>query len=95
MGTGELPGPDGAEWCVVEVRAPDVIAEIRAAMRLLRLLPGELEDKVVVDDLWDELGVARAPSEVVPADPAALPAATRRLDRGAGTAWAGDARQGL
>jgi hypothetical protein len=62
MGTGELPGPDEAEWCVVEVRAPDVIAEIRAAMRLLRLLPGELEDKVVVDDLWGELGVARAPS---------------------------------
>jgi hypothetical protein len=27
-----------------------------------------LEDKVVVDDLWDELGVARAPSEVVAAE---------------------------
>ena len=54
-----------------------------------------LEDKVVVDDLWDELGVTRAPSEVVPADPAALRAAAGRLDRGAGTAWAGDARQGF
>jgi len=137
MGTGELPGVDEAEWCVVEVRAPDVIAEIRAAMRMLRLLPGQvvaaldrwdpqrqalvlspmfnelpeiagrrvygprrpewrlLEDKVVVDDLWDELGVARAPSEVVPADPAALRAAAGRLDRGTGTAWAGDARQGF
>ena len=137
MGTGELPGVYEAEWCVVEVRAPDVIAEIRAAMRMLRLLPGQvvaaldrwdpqrqalvlspmfnelpeiagrrvygprrpewrrLEDKVVVDDLWDELGVARAPSEVVPADPAALRAAAGRLDRGTGTAWAGDARQGF
>ena len=137
VGTGEVPGADEAEWCVVEIRAPDVIAEIRAAMRLLRLLPGEvvaaldrwdperralvlspmfnelpeiagrrvygprraewrrLEDKVVVDDLWDELGVTRAPSEVVAADPAALRAAARRLDRGAGTAWAGDARQGF
>jgi hypothetical protein len=137
MGTGELPGADEAEWCVVEVRAPDVIAEIRAAMRMLRLLPGEvvaaldrwdperqalvlspmfnelpeiagrrvygprrpewrlLEDKVVVDDLWDELAVVRAPSEVVPADPAALRAAAGRLDRGTGTAWAGDARQGF
>jgi hypothetical protein len=137
MGTGEVPGPDEAEWCVVEVRAPDVVAEIRAAMRLLRLLPAEvvaaldrwdperralvlspmfneldriagrrvygprrpewrrLEDKVVVDALWDELGVARAPSEVVAADPAALRAAARRLDRGDGTAWAGDARQGF
>jgi hypothetical protein len=136
-GTGEVPGPDEAEWCVVELRAPDVIAEIRAALRLLRLLPAEvvealdrwdperralvlspmfnelpeiagrrvygprrpewrrLEDKVVVDDLWDELGVARAPSAVVPAEAAALRAAAGRLDRGAGTAWAGDARQGF
>jgi hypothetical protein len=136
-GTGEVPGSDEAEWCVVEVRAPDVIAEIRAAMRLLRLLPGEvvaaldrwdparealvlspmfnelpeiagrrvygprrpewrrLEDKVVIDALWDDLGVARAPSEIVPAEAAALRAAAGRLDRGAGTAWAGDARQGF
>jgi hypothetical protein len=137
VGTGELPGPEEAEWCVVELRAPDVIAEIRAAMRLLRLLPAEvaaaldrwdperramvlspmfneleeiagrrvygprrpgwrrLEDKVVVDAFWDDLGVTRAPSEVVAAEPEALRAAARRLDRGAGTAWAGDARQGF
>ena len=137
IGTGELPGADEAEWCVVELRAPDVIAEIRAAMRLLRLLPTEvlraldrwdperralvlspmfnelpeiagrrvygprrpewrrLEDKVVVDDLWDDLGVARAPSEVDPAEAPALRAAAGRLDRGAGTVWAGDARQGF
>ena len=137
IGTGEVPGPDEAEWCVVGVRAPDVVAEIRAAMRLLRLLPDEvvdaldrwdperqalvlspmfnelpriagrrvygprrpewrrLEDKVVIDGLWDDLGVTRAPSEVVAAEPEALRAAARRLDRGAGTAWAGDARQGF
>jgi hypothetical protein len=53
-----------------------------------------LEDKVVVDGLWDDLGVTRSPSEVVAAEPAALRAAAGRLDRGAGTAWAGDARQG-
>jgi len=136
-GTGELPGPEEAEWCVVEVRAPDVVAEIRAAMKLLRLLPSDvvdaldrwdpdrralvlspmfnelpaiagrrvfgprrpawrrLEDKVVVDDLWDDLGVPRAPSQVVGVEPDALWAAARRLDRGAGTAWAGDARQGF
>ena len=136
-GTGELPSPDEADWVVVEVRAPDFIAEIRAAMRLLRLLPDDvlaaldrwdperaalvlspmfnelseiagrrvygprrpewrrLEDKVVVDALWDDLGVARAPSEVVPVEAAALRAAAGRLDRGAGTAWAGDARQGF
>jgi hypothetical protein len=137
MGTGELPGPEEAERVVVEVRAPDFMAELRMAMRLLRLLPDEvvaaldrwdprreaivlspmfnelpeiagrrvygprrpewrrLEDKVVVDALWDDLGVARAPSAVVPAEAAALRAAAGRLDRGAGTAWAGDARQGF
>jgi hypothetical protein len=137
MGTGELPDPEEAEWCVVEVRAPDVVAEIRAALRMLRLLPPDvvdaldrwdperralvlspmlnelpeiagrrvygprrpewrrLEDKVLVDAFWDELGVTRAASEVVAAEPAALRAAARRLDRGAGTAWAGDARQGF
>jgi hypothetical protein len=136
-GTGALPDPDEAEWVVVELRAPDLIAEIRAAMRLLRLLPEDvvaaldrwdparealvlspmfnelaeiggrrvygprrpewrrLEDKVVIDALWDDLGVARAPSEVVPAEAEALAAAAGRLDRGAGTAWAGDARQGF
>ena len=137
VGTGEVPGADEAEWCVVELRAPDVLAEIRAAMKLLRLLPAEvadaldrwdperralvlspmfnelpeiagrrvygprrpewrrLEDKVVVDQLWDDLGVTRAPSAVVTAEPEALRAAAGRLDRGAGTAWAGDARQGF
>ena len=121
---------------MVELRAPDVLAEIRAAMKLLRLLPAEvadaldrwdperralvlspmfnelpeiagrrvygprrpewrrLEDKVVVDQLWDDLGVTRAPSAVVAAEAEALRAAAGRLDRGAGTAWAGDARQG-
>jgi hypothetical protein len=49
IGTGEVPGPDEAEWCVVEVRAPDVVAEIRAAMRLLRLLPDEVVDAL---DRW-------------------------------------------
>jgi hypothetical protein len=137
QGTGEAPGPDEAERYVVELRAPDVMSEIRASMRLLGDLPADvlaaldrwdperralvlspmfnelpqvagrrvygprrpearrLEDKVVVDGLWDDLGVTRAPSEVVAAEPEALRAAARRLDRGAGTAWAGDAREGF
>ena len=135
MGTGEVPGADEAEWCVVELRAPDVMAEIRAAMRLLRLLPEvvealdrwdperralvlspmfnelpeiagrrvygprrpewrRLEDKVAVDDLWDDLGwPGRRRRWCRPRRP--LRAAAGRLDRGAGTAWAGDARQGF
>jgi hypothetical protein len=54
-----------------------------------------LEDKTAVDAFWDAAGVPRAPSEVVPADADSLAAAARRLDRGHGTAWAGDARDGV
>lgn len=54
-----------------------------------------LEDKVVIDVFWDEAGVQRAPSEVVPPDRDALLGAARRLDRGSGTAWAGDASEGF
>ena len=54
-----------------------------------------LEDKVVIDPFWDAVGLRRAPSEVVPCDATALGAASRRLERGAGTVWAGDARDGV
>ena len=52
-----------------------------------------LEDKTIVDDLWDRAGVDRLPSEVVPVAAAADVAAS--LDRGAGTVWAADAREGF
>lgn len=52
-----------------------------------------LEDKVVVDAVWDAAGVPRAPSEVVPVGEAA--AAAARLDAGEGTVWAADAREGF
>ena len=51
-GTGELPHPDDADWCVVELRAPDVMSEIRKSMRLLRLLPSTVEAL----DRWDPGG---------------------------------------
>src|SRR6266536_534005 len=79
-GTGPVPEPDQAEQLVLDPRLP--------AWR-------RLEDKVLVDELWDVLGVERAPSAVVPAETRALRAAARGLDRGAGTAWAGDAREGF
>ena len=53
-----------------------------------------LEDKVVIDAFWDEVDVPRAPSRVVPAEHKALRAATDALDRGHGTVWAPDARDG-
>lgn len=54
-----------------------------------------LEDKVVIDALWDSAGVTRLPSMVVPAEPEALRAASGHLDRGSGTVWQGDAREGF
>jgi hypothetical protein len=55
-----------------------------------------LEDKTTNDALFDRAGVARPPCEVLPAaDRSALDAAARRLDAGAGTVWAGDAREGF
>ncbi len=52
-----------------------------------------LEDKTVIDALWDDLGVPRVESAVVPVD--AAPAAHRALDVGLGTVWAADARDGF
>jgi len=53
-----------------------------------------LEEKTIIDPLWDRAGVVRAPSQVVAADRAALAAAAAALDHGAGTVWAGDNREG-
>ena len=53
-----------------------------------------LEDKVRIDGFWDAVGVHRAPSRVVAADHNALKSAAKELDRGLGTVWAADAREG-
>ncbi|HZD38344.1 MAG TPA: hypothetical protein VE664_06865 [Actinomycetes bacterium] len=54
-----------------------------------------LEDKTLIDQLWDAHGIRRPPSRVVPADGEALRAAARRMDRGLGTVWSGDTREGV
>jgi hypothetical protein len=54
-----------------------------------------LEDKVGVDALWEAAGVRHAPSVIVPAERRELRAAAQQLDRGVGTVWAGDARDGI
>ena len=53
-----------------------------------------LEDKVRIDAFWDAIGVPRAPSRVVAANHQALKSAAVELDRGLGTVWAADARDG-
>lgn len=52
-----------------------------------------LEDKVVIDAVWDEAGISRAPYRVVPVAEAA--SVNAELDAGDGTVWAGDAKQGF
>ena len=54
-----------------------------------------LEDKTQSEALWDGAGIERAPSLVVPATESRLRTAARELDRGDGTVWAGDAREGF
>jgi hypothetical protein len=55
-----------------------------------------LEDKTTNDALFARAGVPCAPAEVVDAtDRSGLIAAARRLDRGDGTVWSGDARDGF
>jgi len=52
-----------------------------------------LEDKVVIDAFWDRAGIDRQPSIVVGVSDAAAAAAS--IDRGDGTVWAADAREGF
>jgi len=54
-----------------------------------------LEDKSTTDALWDQLGVRRAPAAVVPATYADAAEAAGALDRGSGTVWSGDSREGF
>ncbi len=52
-----------------------------------------LEDKTVIDAFWDRAGVRRLPSAVVSLGDAGDAGAS--IDRGAGTVWAADAREGF
>ena len=54
-----------------------------------------LEDKVLIDGFWDAGGVRRAPSRIVATEYDALRSAATELDRGFGTVWAADARDGI
>jgi hypothetical protein len=53
-----------------------------------------LENKMTVDQLWDDAGVRRAPSRVLPVNADQLAASAVELDWGRGTVWVGDNREG-
>lgn len=74
------------------------VAPTVAGRRLLGARPQAwqaLEDKCAIDGFWDAAAVDRAPAAVVEADFPALWGAHRRLDRGAGTVWVADNRDGF
>ena len=54
-----------------------------------------LEDKIIIDAVLSAAGVRVAPHRVVPLTREALAGAAAALDRGHGTVWAGDAREGF
>jgi hypothetical protein len=54
-----------------------------------------LEDKTLIDAFWDRIGIERAPSVLAPLSITAVRGASDRMNRGSGTVWAGDAREGL
>lgn len=54
-----------------------------------------LDDKTVIDSVWDKVGVKREPSEVVPVDKKAILAATKHLDKGDGVVWGTDSKEGI
>jgi hypothetical protein len=53
-----------------------------------------LEDKMVVDAIWDAAGITREPMEIVGTSTAELQAASNRIDQGAGVVWTADNRDG-
>jgi hypothetical protein len=54
-----------------------------------------LEDKTVVDAVWDRAGVEHAPAVVVRAEARTLAKAASHVDAGDGTVWSGDSREGF
>lgn len=54
-----------------------------------------LEDKLIIDAFWDEIGISRSPSFNVPLSLSELVEASERLDRGDGVVVAGDNRSGF
>ncbi len=53
-----------------------------------------LEDKMIIDQFWDDAGIERAPSAIVAVDLDVLWSSHEELDEGLGTVWVGDNRDG-
>ncbi len=58
------------------------------------LTTAKIEDKTLIDDLWQRLGIPSPPYKVLPADDPLLLEWSTRLNRGLGTIFATDTTQG-
>ena len=54
-----------------------------------------LEDKMLIDSVWDSAGIERAPSAILPVEMNKLWAAHQQFDLGMGSVWVGDNREGV
>jgi hypothetical protein len=106
-----MASPPPAVVAAIERYDPERVAMVLAPIVTLGPIPAQmagrpvwgrrppaslpLEEKTRIDAFWDRLGVERAPSVVAPVSIDAIIGAQRRMDRGAGTVMAGDARDGL
>ena len=84
--------PDGSALVVVPPFATAQQAFGRDIHGARRPEWSALEDKMIVDELWDAAGVRRAPVDLVRVGDAVE--AASRLDRGRGTVWVADNRLG-
>lgn len=91
----EAYDPDGGALCLLSPFSTVESFLGRQTLGGRRAEWAAMEDKTRADALWDAVGVRRAPAEVVPATEPVLRAAAARLDRGDGTAWSGDAAEGM
>ena len=84
--------PDGSALVLVESFVESGLVVGRRVFGARRPEWVALEDKTVIDDVWDRAGVPRAPSAVVPVAEAA--AAAGSLAGAHGTVWTADNREG-
>jgi len=54
-----------------------------------------LDDKTVIDSVWDKIGITRESSEIVAVEPDSIRTAAKRLDKGDGVVLSGDSRDGV
>lgn len=84
--------PEGSARVLLSPFSALTSALERSAYGPRPLAQSALEDKMLADDIWDGAGIDRSPMEIVACRDAVT--AAGRLDRGRGTVWVADNREG-